>query len=77
MAANLELRCRFEHRPRLHLIGEDLTVDNASLKLNHDIGHGDGDDAVDNDDGEDSVDGEGTALDWKRPHGGWKEPPLR
>ena len=49
MAANLELRCRFEHRPRLHLIGEDLTVDNASLKLNHDIGHGDGDNYDDDD----------------------------
>ena len=34
--ANLDRRGRFEHRPRLQMIGEDLVVERADLKMNLD-----------------------------------------
>ena len=36
--ANLDRRGRFEHRPRLQMIGEDLAVERADLKMNLDLG---------------------------------------
>ena len=32
--ANLDRRGRFEHRPRLQMIGDDLAVERADLKMN-------------------------------------------
>ena len=59
MAANLDRRCRLEHWPRLQVIGEDLKVERADLKLNYDIDHGDGDGTLD-DDADDSLEDGGT-----------------
>ena len=41
--ANLDRRGRFEHRPRLQMIGEDLVVERADLKFNLDVDDSDGD----------------------------------